>query len=741
MATVDDIDTQTAVGKFLQRQSVTPKADNQANTADEITAVLQTVATAFLLYPQAALTIILNAKNSLQQIVQADLSVVQFMIAALGDVTNQDIPITSVSDLVDAQTALVALDNLGRVDPTLQPFSRYQAAINRFLNNQLAPTLKRNGTGTFERTGDEARQDLFSILSQFVAAHGIMASMLQELQASVADFQSVDLAGIVSAQTIALVRSSLTQVRSRVSAGTISKTTAAIELLSGAAALNSISNTTDVFDPAVSTGTLPPRTNIVAESQDIAAIALSTAGPWTLTSTPWKFAGTMDPLGPVPQPFNFEIPGPGASGRAYVSSEGLTATFNIPASSKLYLHLDGVTPTEYEIALTSGPTVPIATLISNINTALGANGSCIQNPGTFGFLIFGSTSVTAIVVRSASTGSTGTYSTGPSAHTLLGFVANQTSLPVNEFTSASLAAAIHNQLPSGTVAVVGNKVSIASTLSDTTASSIFFDAAASHAVQGSFGFIGTVESEPTYIELFDGTTVQSPDDIGVYIGSIVSLVEEPAIVGSPLRTLDNIAITDIQGTQIFFDPSVHLPRRSKSIIITSPIVVTVQQMVVILQPFVGTFDSDANAVKRILSPIISNPTTAQLGDANRVLTDIQTRLQNLLTVLQGIVVRADRSQFSSIAAQILSSLEERGLDRAQDLLSSGQFSLFFSLDSSNSSKSNRLLTAMETVATQDLPISTIETDIPDDQNPRGTNPDSTLLPGTELQGTGTLASE
>jgi hypothetical protein len=90
---------------------------------------------------------------------------------------------------------------------------------------------------------------------------------------------------------------------------------------------------------------------------------------------------------------------------------------------------------------------------------------------------------------------------------------------------------------------------------------------------------------------------------------------------------------------------------------------------------------------------------------------------------------------------VLSALEERGLDRAQELLSSGQFSSFFSLDSSNASKSNRLLTAMETVANQDLPVSTKEADIDDDQNPRGTNPDSTLLPGAELQNTGTLASE
>jgi len=740
MATVDDVDTQQAVGKFLQRQSVTPQADNQANTADEITAVLETIAMAFLLYPQAALTIVMSAKNSFQQVVRADLDVVEFILTALRDVENRDIAITDTSDLIEAQTALVELDRIGRIDVELQAFGRYQEAIERFLDKQLAPTLKRNGTKTLERTGDEAREDIFSILSQFSAAHGIMISLLSALQKSIDDFRSVNLTNLVSALTLTRVRASLTRVRSRIQAGSISKTTAAIELLSGAASLSAISNTGDLFDPTLQTDVIPANTSINTRPEDVKATALSTDGPWTLGATPWNFVGTMDPLAPSPQPFSFEIPGAGASGRAYVSSEELTATLNIPVNSHLYLHFTGSATTEFQIALTTGPAVPIATLISDIDGGLGVHGDCIQNPGTFGFLIFGSALVTSIVVRTESSG-VPSLLTDPSAHLLLGFIDNQTSLPVNQFNAESLAAAIRNQLPSGVVSVEGDAVRITSELVNSDVSSLFFDDGAASSVQNSFGFTGTTEAQPSYLELVDGETVQVPENLGVFIGSVVTSAEAPSISGSSVRTLNNQPIIDIQGTQIFFGPGIVLPRRTLSSTVISPVVAAAQTLVRDLTPYVGTFDEDVEKVQRILSPIISKPTKAQIGDARRVLEDVQTRLESLLDFLQTIVVRTDRSQFGSVATQVISSLEERGLDRAQELLSSGQFSVFFSLTSANASKSNRLLTAIETVAIQDLPVSTLEVDIDDDQNPRGTNPDSNVLDGSELDSSGTLVSD
>lgn len=740
MASVSDINVNQAVGKFLQRQSITPPADSTANTADEINAVLETIATAFLLYPQAALTLIMNAKNSLQQVVQADQSVVEFMLSALGDVNNQDVPITDSSDLVEAQTALVELDRLGRVDSSLQAFSRYQSAINRFLNVQLAPTLKRNSTGTFERTGDEARQDLFNILPQFVAAHGVMISLLKPLQNSINDFKSVNLTTIVSSTTISRVRSSLNRVKSRVDTGNISKTTTAIELLSGAASLTSISSTGDIFDPAIQTGSIPVNTNITMQPEDAKASALSTSGPWNLGAGPWNFIGTVDPQSTAPQPFNFEIPAALASGKVYVSSEGLGPTFNIPASGTLYVSVQDTSTTEFEAVVTSGSSVSLLTLVSDLDSLLSPSAGCIINPGTNGFVIVGSPTATSITIRSSATGASGAFSTNPSIHEILGFTAGQTSAPLGHFDAESLAAAIKNQLPGGVItSIEGDKVRITSSLASSALSSLFFNDSGTNEVQSIFGYSGIVEAQPSFFELVDGAII-SPNDVGVYIGSIITAEESPSIPNSSIRTLNNESITDIQGTRIFIDSNISIPRRNTSLEVTSTIVSTVQKLVQGLVSFSTLFDQDTAIIQRILSPIVSKPTQAQIGDARRAIQDVDTRLQSLLDFLTTFSIRPDQSQFASTASQILSSLEERGLDRAQDLLSSGQFSMFFALDSTNSSKSNRLLTAMENVANQDLPVSTLEVDIDDDVTPRGTNPDSNVLAGAELQGSGSLVT-
>ena len=100
MASTDDIDTKAAVRKFLERRSVVDREDEAADTADELQAVLESVALSFLLYPQAALGFVLKAKNTLQQVVTTDLEVIDYLITALKEVTNPSEPIIDTSEIV-----------------------------------------------------------------------------------------------------------------------------------------------------------------------------------------------------------------------------------------------------------------------------------------------------------------------------------------------------------------------------------------------------------------------------------------------------------------------------------------------------------------------------------------------------------------------------------------------------------------------------------------------------------------
>ena len=95
------------------------------------------------------------------------------------------------------------------------------------------------------------------------------------------------------------------------------------------------------------------------------------------------------------------------------------------------------------------------------------------------------------------------------------------------------------------------------------------------------------------------------------------------------------------------------------------------------------------------------------------------------------VVREDRTSFGAVAAKITASLQERSLDRSLDLLQSGQFSVFFGVDSQSASGSSHFMKTIEEVGRNDYSTTTAEEDIAD-LEPRATTPDDDVLPGEEL---------
>jgi hypothetical protein len=732
MAKINDIDTKAAVSKFLQRQLLTPQSDNQANTADEVEALLETTALSFLLYPQAALPLVFKAKNTVRQLVQADLKALDFILEAMGDIRNPDIPINSTSDLVEAQAALVELDRLGRVGSEIPAFDRYKNSINRFLDRQLSSTLKRNRKREFERTGEEARQDIFSMLPQFNAAHSIVGERLDMLAGAITDFRSVDLRKIVSVTTLNRVRSSLRRVRDRATSGSISKTVIAIELLSGVASLESVSGFRDVYDPTVRTGALPANRSIEALSEPAKAYAETSEGPWVLGAGTWGIRGEVDPLGNG-QEFDFEIPSTGASQSVYVYSELNVTTVDIPSGGTLYIHLEAAIPEDLEIPITDGPSISLATIIADINSAL-TSATCVENPSVPGIIIFGDSTISSITIRPDSSGSSGVYtdpSTNPSVHEILGFVAYQNSLPLGHFTANSLADSLKNRIPNSTVFVEGNRVVIESNETDPRLSSIRFDLGSGY-VQNQFGLDGLYESLPSYIELVeDGESVDA-EDLGVFIGSSVTAAEDEIGPSSAIRTLNNSPITDIQGSKLFFDVA-RIPRGLIGVTIISPHVRSSQELMQKASKLVGFFNGDISNIQRVMSPILSKPSSAQINDAIRELNRTREKLSEVIEILDSVVPRLDRSSFSDIIRKIVTSFEERGLDRALDLLLSAQFSKFFSLTKEDSSKSSRFMRAMEQAVTSDMPVSIIEQDIDEDFGIVGDNSDEDVLSPFELE--------
>jgi hypothetical protein len=743
MASTSDIDTQAAVTKFLQSPTVVDKEDKTADSADEVQTILESVALSFLLYPQAALSFVLRANNVLQQIIATDLQILAFILKAIDDIQNPDTPITDTSDLTAAQTALIEIDRIGRVSSDVVAYGRYTQAVNSYLDNQLAKSVKRRHKNEFERTGPEASQDLFRVLSVFAPTHGTMITRLGLLQNSVTDFESVALTKIVATTTVARVRASLDKVIQTTQNNQLSKTASAIELLAGAAALSSISNSRKVYDPAVDTGTLPTGRTISVSSQAVPAVATGTGSPTSLgsISTPWVFDVTTDPL-ISGVPYAVTLPVAGASGRSYVKALTGSATFNIsPSNCTLYVQFDGITPPANQpamvrtVTLPTGGAVTLAAVLSALNnggTGL-INGTAVEMaPGTGRILIYGSSSVTRIIIRPSMPGSFdsfGNYSNAPgSVHATLGFSDNQISGDPHIFSPAELADLLTPWLTTATATVVNGAIQIASDSTDIKSSLAF-----SGAVAQAFGFLTTSNYlvQPSYLELIENGIAIDPATLGVFIGSIVITADQLAGGTNSLFA----PVADINGTQLSFAEGVPLPRcvaNPRVIVkVISPLVFAVQNLLVSLNAFSGIFDSDTKDIQRVLTPLLSNPTLAQINDATKGVQAIQTKVTNLQTKLASVVIRSDRAEFEAVATQIMDALEERGLDRALELLQSCQFSAFFGLTSEVASKGTRFLKASEQVGSNELAQSTSEQDMPE-IDPKATTPDQNLLPGEEL---------
>jgi hypothetical protein len=736
MATLDDIDTKAAVRKFLERRTVVDREDESADSAEEVAAVLESVAQAFLLHPQAALSFVLKAKNTVQQILTTDIEFVDYLLKALRDIDAPSDPVSDLSDLIEAQTALVEVDRAGRVSDDLQSFGRYRLAIDRFLDEQLAKTLKRRRRGEFERTGREARQDLFRALLAFDPIHALMAEKLALLQVSVEDFQSVDLTKIVSTRAVARVRSSLKKVSSGLEKQSLSKTSAAIELLAGRDALRSISNARSIYDPTIETGDFPANRIIRVSSQLVAATALGTDEDVDLTgvATPWTFSLIADVLIAGGTSFDIDIPVTGAEGRHYVKAAEGAATYEIDVGENvLYVAFYGVAPPANEevmvraVALPTGGAVTLSAILSALNDGVTGllDGTAVEL-GNGRILIYGDAGVTGITIRGSYPGTFdlgGSYVPADgSVHEVLGFTLDQSSGDPNVFSPAELVDLLKDRVVGLEVAVDDGAIRITSESTELL-SSIQFDV---DTIATLFGFDEIYVSEPEYLELVEDGVAVDPESLGVFVGSIVQASD---ISETSSRNILS-PITSIEGTQLFFADT--LPRCSEEVVkVDAPVVGELRTLLSRIGPYVGTFGDDSQDFQRVLTPVLARPTLAQVNDAVRVLTDVKDRLEELLALLQGVVVRDDRTSFGAVAAQIVASLQERGLDRSLELLQSGQFSVFFGVDSQSASASSRFMTAIETVGRNDYAQTTIEEDIPD-LEPKAATPDDDVLPGEEL---------
>jgi hypothetical protein len=721
MATISDIDTKSAVRKFLDRQVVSDKEDPGADPADEIQSLLEACALTLVLTPQAALGIILLAKNNLTQIVDAEIEMLDYLYKTTDDVNNPNILITDTSDLLEAQVALVEVDRLGKVSGDVKAYSRYQSAVNRFLDQQLAKTLKRKRSQEFERSGTEARQDLLRVLSALLPVHVVMNDRLNLLYQSVSDFSGVDLTGIIAVKTVSRVRESLKKVLYGFTKRTLSKTAAAVELLAGSSSLKAISKTADIYDPLVDTGSFPSGRTIQASSEDVAAKSSHAPIDFSGITPPWSFSVAVDGAPSV----SGYIPASGVSGAPFLLTKSMSGGITFPSDQRtLYLRLDGVAPPSGQVYYVQTITFPagantLSALQSAVDAALPASLGCVVL-GTR-LVIYGKGATTKVTALESVPGvfayPSGEYvPAATSAHELFGFSGGPVS-ETSEVSAETLAALLAEQVPATTCYVEDGLVVVESDSTDLT-SSLYFS--------GVLSVFEDAVAEPSYLTLMEKGEPVDPASLGIIPGSLVQVADTQDTDRSLYAE-----VSEISGYRLLFDVE-HLVRcHLSSVTVTSPVVVAVQTLLGLVEDHVGVFEGDVALLQRVLSPLYYNPTQAQIGDAKRGIQEVRDKLSALRASLGQVVLRPDRDSYSKVSKQVISSLEERGLDRALDLLKKASFSGFFSLTKDQAAKSSRFLLAIEEVGRKDFPRTTIEEDIPEPE-PKGSTLDEDILAGENL---------
>jgi hypothetical protein len=732
MAKSSDVDSVSAVRKFLERTVTINREDAAADKASEVQAILESIAVTFLLFPQAALSFVMKAKNLLQQTLTADLEVLAFLFKAVDDVNNPDTAVSDTSDLVEAQTALVEVDRIGRLGSDVKAYGRYTSAVKRFLNVELGKSLKRRRRSEFERSGSEAKEDIFATLSYFGPMHTTMAADLQYLVDSVASFERVDLSQIVATQTVTRVRSSLRRVLKGVQDRTLSNTAAALELLAGTSALESIANTRTLFDPSVETGVLPSKRDIRVSSETVPATATSTISGLLYLSPGSDFIMKTES---DPDFYTVTLPYFSSSGKYWILGSPLLDTYPLGVLHKLYVHfsagpggslgLDGEGhPIPEQTVSVSLPTTFGGASLAQILDALNAGltwGTAVEvAPGSNRLLLVAFSQVFSMTVVGSVPGTydeAGVYTAAtPSAHTILGFTDGQTGEILDSPSPQFVAAVLAANVPTATFDVAeGGRLKITSKGDPLTSSLSFKGELATY-----WGFIGTVTAEPSYLELVEDGAAIDPLTVDVYPGSLVVTndinLSSNRNLSSPIKT--------VEGTRLRF--SVPLPRCTKaSVIINAPIVYAVRRLLMVITPSAGTFANDALNLQRVLSPLVSRPTLAQINDAKKYIQALVDKLTVLLEAMTVIEVHDDAAQYAEVAKQIVRALEERSIDRGLDLLNHGRFFDFFSLATTTASTGSRLMAAIEVVGRTDLASVTTEEDLRD-LEPVATNTEAPL---------------
>jgi hypothetical protein len=680
MATTD---LDTRVKTLLDLTIAESRVQGAVPTSVEAQAVFQSIAISLMLMPRTALYFAYLAKSGLQKSLSEELTLIEDLKSEIKDLGNPSYKITGESTLNKARTALVQMAELPKITTGASSFSRYDAAINEFLNKHLAKNVKKPGATDLSRTAAEAGSDLVASFQSLKDTHSDFLNRLYTLHVGVDNFRSTPFSAIVGTTTVLRARRDLDEVLALVRAGEQSAARdIAIRLISSRAALRVLGAPPSPFDTLLPSG-------MVAVTEPATPTVVTGVGPFSFVADP-----NVTINGVSWQLFT------GAT--ALLISDAITFPVTIPANHYLMISVDGVeVPVPMSGSTTSTTFAAPIDLVNYFNAqglpADRAGVSASEFPdGTVRWMLLSPTATrislmpTILVADPASTVDIpACYTT--SASRMVGFTTSESGISL--VAAKDVAAALNNCFPAihadwttdGTVSIA---------LLDTSANAQLDISAPALGVSVS-GVRGFTDSMRLFL---DGKQV-APEDY-LQVGDEISHTNS-ATRHRISKIVDGVVIRDDQVVSF-----------SQPVIGTSALVLFYQALSASIASFLSSWDSTSYAynldrIDRALAPLAGSQTPAQRNVALHELEALKDYLKDLdarLTALDSALPAAAGKAEKQAANGILTTLLERRYDAAADFLLRCDLHSVIEMNADAASYGGRLLSSASAFARQDIGV-------------------------------------
>jgi hypothetical protein len=302
MAGYNDTEITEAVSKFVQSNiRINRDALGPVDIDSKFSEVLRLFSSTLVYDPNAVFYIIYLATNKLNVDVELAIEYVEDLEEAITEMGYYAKDVTRTTLLGDAAAALLTVDQILTDKSVIssRAFTRYQQAVDEFIQASLEPNIKQSGEVV--RTAQLARQASATTISNLSTAYSSILTKLSQIRSMLDEFNGLNL-GVLSIQSsVQKVRDDLRTLQAQFESTATTRDdkialcrAAYLSLASGKAVLNNFLSVTDPSEPRLLSSTSVAGRPAIAVGEDGEFTPASITGT---RSAPWEVeTGAADEL-------------------------------------------------------------------------------------------------------------------------------------------------------------------------------------------------------------------------------------------------------------------------------------------------------------------------------------------------------------------------------------------------------------------------------------------------------------